>query len=390
MELLAPAGDLERAKVALLYGADAVYLGGTKFSLRARASNFTLEDIGDIVLFAHERGKKVYVTTNIVAHDEDLSELDDYLHALDSLGVDAIIASSPIIIDRASKTTSLDIHLSTQVSVANAEGVLFWASLGVTRVVLARECSMEEISSIAHQVSTELEVFVHGGMCVSYSGRCTLSNLLSARDANRGGCAHSCRWNYTLLHEHQPVSDHPDFQMASTDLNGIHQVPELMRAGVASLKIEGRMKSVHYVATVVDAYRRRIDDTFAGIIRDDSEYDQWISRAENRPTSAGFLSDTKADKRQIYHLRSEAVTQEYLGIVRQAEEQGFWLEVRNHFRVGDTVEIFSPGKDRYEMQVSSLQDELGNELDVARHPKQLLFIPCQHPVSPYDMLRKVF
>lgn len=272
VELLAPAGNLEKAKIALLYGADAVYVGGLRFSLRVRASNFTLDMLNELVLFAHERNKLVYVTMNIVTHDSDLEGLDEYLLSLDKIGIDAIISTSFAIIERAKLLTNLEIHLSTQFSVSNSLLADYFYNEGVKRVVLARELSLSEIKEIKKHTKAELEVFIHGGMCVSYSGRCTLSNYMVGRDANRGGCAHSCRWLYDLFDGQHKISRKHDFQMSSKDLEILEYIPDLIDIGVSSLKIEGRMKSIHYVATVVLAYRMLIDDYYNNCLKDLNYY----------------------------------------------------------------------------------------------------------------------
>ncbi|MDD3107436.1 MAG: U32 family peptidase, partial [Bacilli bacterium] len=364
-ELLAPAGDLEKVKIALLYGADAVYIGGTEFSLRARASKFTLENIEQAVLFAHSINKKIYVTTNIVPHNEDLLKLDEYLINLYKINVDAIICSSPFIIERAKELTKLEIHLSTQFSVTNSILTNFWGNHGVSRIVLARECSVEEIKEIAKNTNTELEVFIHGGMCVSYSGRCTLSNYMSDRDANRGGCAHSCRWKYNLYHQNELVSADFDFQMSSKDLETLAYIKDLMEIGISSLKIEGRMKSIHYIATVVNTYRRLIDDIESDNELPTIEYETEIQKAENRLTSFGFMEGITSPEQQLYHMRSEIPTKEFVGIVLNYNEDSkeVLIEQRNYFSKGDTLEIFSPKAKNSQLIVGELFDEEGNLLD---------------------------
>ncbi|MCK5731921.1 MAG: U32 family peptidase, partial [Tenericutes bacterium] len=311
-ELLAPAGNLEKAKIALLYGADAVYVGGVSFSLRARASNFTIPILQELVLFAHKLDKKVYVTTNIVFHDEDLYGLDEYLLELDKMGVDAIICSSFSIIERAKAITNLEIHLSTQFSVTNQVLADYFYDEGIKRVVLARELSLEEINSVSKKTKADLEVFIHGGMCVSYSGRCTLSNYMVTRDANRGGCAHSCRWLYNLYENDELISVDYDFQMSSKDLEITEYIPKLLDLGITSLKIEGRMKSIHYVATVVLAYRMLIDDYYNNTLKELSFYKNEIKKAENRLTSIGFLAGETTVNEQLYNTRSETPTKEFI------------------------------------------------------------------------------
>ncbi len=392
VELLAPAGDLEKVKFALLYGADAVYIGGQEFSLRARASKFTLEFIKEAVDFAHSIGKKIYVTTNIVFHNEDVNKLDEYLIALDNMSVDAIICSSPVIIDRAKSLTKLEIHLSTQVSVTNSSLTNFWFDQGVKRVVLARECSIEEIRAIHQSAKADLEVFIHGGMCVSYSGRCTLSNYMTDRDANRGGCAHSCRWKYNLYNEGTLVSEDFDFQMSSKDLETLRFIKDLMDIGVASLKIEGRMKSIHYISTVVSAYREFIDDYESNALKDLSYYEAEIRKAENRLTSFGFMEGITTPEQQLYNMRSEVPTKEFVGIVKSYNPETLeaLVEQRNYFEPKDLLEIFSPNHTHTTFIAGPIYDEFGLELDAARHPLQIIKIKCETPLSPYDILRKVF
>ncbi len=391
VELLAPAGDLEKAKIALLYGADAVYIGGQKFSLRARASNFTLPMIEEITEFAHNLNKKVYITTNIVFHDMDTNGLDEYLLELDRIGVDAIICSSFVIIERAKALTALEIHLSTQFSVANSELANYFRDEGIRRVVLAREASIEEIKLIKKSTKVDLEIFIHGGMCVSYSGRCTLSNYMVLRDANRGGCAHSCRWLYDLYEDDRLISENHDFQMSSKDLETVEYIPQLLETGVASLKIEGRMKSIHYIATVVNTYRKLIDDYYKGEMKDFSVYKDNIKKAENRLTSTGFMGGETTTDQQLYNYRSETPTQDFVGIIKKydPEKKLVTIEQRNYFTTGDTLEIFSPERESEFVTVKDMRDEEGNILDVARHPMQILTFPLDIPVNEYDLIRRV-
>ena len=316
VELLAPAGNLEKAKIALLYGADAVYVGGLSFSLRARASNFTVEMLEELVDFAHKLNKKVHVTTNIVVHDEDMLGLDEYLLELERIQVDAIICSSLAIIERAKLITNLEIHLSTQFSVTNSSLANYFFNEGVKRVVPARELSLEEIKAVKENSLADLEIFIHGGMCVSYSGRCTLSNYMVGRDANRGGCAHSCRWLYDLYNKDQAISENHDFQMSSKDLEIVEYLPKLLDIGVASLKIEGRMKSIHYIATVVLAYRMLIDDYYNNELKDLSFYKKEIQKAENRLTSFGFMEGDTTIQQQLYNYRQKCQLKSLLVLLR--------------------------------------------------------------------------
>lgn len=391
IELLAPAGDLEKLKIALLYGADAVFIGGQNFSLRARASNFSVKDIKEATDFAHERGKKVYVTTNIIPHNEDLDGLVDYLKELEACQVDAIISASPYIIDHALKYTSLEVHLSTQQSTTNIEAVNYWYEKGVKRVVLARELDMDEIKYLTDRVEADIEVFVHGGMCMSFSGRCSLSNNMTERDANRGGCAHSCRWNYTLMKENTKIHDQ-NFSMSSKDLEALDYVPHLIDANVKSLKIEGRMKSLHYIATVVGTYRRLIDDYMRdGKIDDISIYEQEIQKAENRQTSYGFFAGMPGIEQQLYNQRSEQPTQTFIGLVQSydIDTKEAIIEQRNYFECGDSIEVFQPNGLKSVFKLTTMVDLEGVDTPVARHPKQLLKIQIPFSVEPYSMMRKI-
>ena len=391
VELLAPAGNLEKAKIALLYGADAVYVGGLSFSLRARASNFTVEMLEELVDFAHKLNKKVHVTTNIVVHDEDMLGLDEYLLELERIQVDAIICSSLAIIERAKLITNLEIHLSTQFSVTNSSLANYFFNEGVKRVVPARELSLEEIKAVKENSLADLEIFIHGGMCVSYSGRCTLSNYMVGRDANRGGCAHSCRWLYDLYNKDQAISENHDFQMSSKDLEIVEYLPKLLDIGVASLKIEGRMKSIHYIATVVLAYRMLIDDYYNNELKDLSFYKKEIQKAENRLTSFGFMEGDTTIQQQLYNYRSEMPTQEFIGIVKNYDpvKKIAEIEQRNYFVKGDMIEIVSPKKTFAKSKVDVLYDEDMNEISVARHPLQKLYINMGFEVKPYDLIRRV-
>lgn len=391
IELLAPAGSLEKLKIAIIYGADAVFIGGQDFSLRARASNFSLADIKEATTFAHERGKKVYVTTNIIPHDEDLSGLADYLVGLEKNGVDAIICASPAIIDVARRHTNLEIHLSTQQSALSTRAVDFWYKRGVKRIVLARELDLNQISEVTAKTKADIEVFIHGGMCMSFSGRCSLSDNMTGRDANRGGCAHSCRWRYQLKNKGVDVSPMP-FTMSSKDLQALKYIPNLIDAGVASLKIEGRMKSLHYIATVVSTYRRLIDEYVkTGQVKDMDAYEVDMAKAENRLTAAGFLEGLPGVEAQLFDLNSERPSQLFIGLVKSYDdkEQMVTLEQRNHFKLGDKIEIFNPSGTRHEMVITSMFDEHNESIDVARHPQQIIHIPVSFVCEVDAMVRKL-
>lgn len=391
IELLAPAGDLEKLKVALLYGADAVFVGGQNFSLRARASNFTIADIEEACRFAHSRGKKVYVTTNIIPHHEDLEGILEYLKALEKARVDAIISASPSIIDVALRETSLEVHLSTQQSVYNTNTVNFWFNQGIKRIVLARELDKSQIAKLIQGTEADIEVFIHGGMCMSFSGRCSLSDNFTLRDANRGGCAHSCRWNYQLRQNNQTIHNLP-FSMSSKDLATIEQIPFLIDAGVKSLKIEGRMKSLHYIATVVSTYRKLIDDyKTKGTITDFSPYQKELDKAENRLTSFGYLEGLPGIDQQLFNQRSEKPTQQFIGLGIDYDEKTkrAKIEQRNHFTTGMEIEVFNPSGNHFTFILEKLFDEDYQEITIARHPKQLLYMETPQRVEPYAMIRRV-
>lgn len=394
VELLAPAGNLEKLKIAYLYGADAVYVGGKKFSLRARASNFSYEDIKEAARFANNLGKKLYITMNIVPHNSDLVDLISYLQFLESVNVTGIIISSLYIGSVAKKyAPKLEIHLSTQASVSNHQAIKFYEGFGFKRVVLAREVNLDEIKSIIDNCKAEVEVFIHGGMCVSYSGRCMLSNYMTNRDANRGGCAHSCRWNFDLLDNGKKINNRY-FNMGSKDLNAYKQIFSLIELGVSSLKIEGRMKSLFYIACIVRTYRKIIDDYYrynGDITKVNFDYyNNEILKAENRLTSVGFLKGTVTKKEQLYNVRTENPTKDFLGIVLDYDDESkiVTLEQRNYFKVGDKVEFFGPNLENTPFVIDRMTDENGLELEVARHPLQIIKFKVPFRLSKNDMMRK--
>jgi len=391
IELLAPAGDLEKLKIALLYGADACFIGGQDFSLRARASNFTIEDIKQAVLFAHERQKKIYVTTNIIPHNEDTTGVIDYLKALEACHVDAVISASPYIADMAIKHTNMEVHLSTQQSVLNSHTVHFWQKKGVKRIVLARELDKHQIKKVIQKAQIDIEVFIHGGMCMSYSGRCSLSNTMTQRDANRGGCAHSCRWNYEIFNQDQLLNE-TSFSMSSKDLEALEQIPFLIDIGVSSLKIEGRMKSLHYIATVVGTYRKLIDDYIkTRQISDFKPYLIELEKAENRLASHGYLEGIPGLSEQLFNTRTETPNQLFIGLVLAYDQstQTATIEQRNYFKLGYQLEAYLPNGQVLPFELTSLTDEDGNSLDIARHPRQVLKIKVPFDVVPYTLLRKL-
>lgn len=405
-ELLAPAGNLEKLKFAVLYGADAVYIGGQKFGLRAKAGNFSIEDMKEGVAFAHQHGAKVFVAANIIAHNEDFAGMEEYFRTLYEIGIDAVIIADPAIIDVCKQAApNLEIHLSTQASTTNWKTVKYWADEGVKRIVLAREVSMEEIREIKRNVDVEIEAFIHGAMCISYSGRCVLSNHMTNRDANRGGCAQSCRWKYDLfedgIDEEKGIShteiplfseDDESFTMSSKDLCMIEHIPEMIEAGVDSLKIEGRMKTIHYVATVVGAYRKVIDaymedpDNFVF----KQEWLEEIYKAANRPLTTAFYYHNPTEEDQIFGQPPKMASYDFAGLVLDYDETTglATIEQRNHFAVGQEVEFFGPKMDNFIQIVEALWDEEGNPIDAARHPLQKVKMKVKQPVKPYDMMRK--
>ena len=389
IELLAPAGDLERLKVALLYGADAVYVGGNLFSLRANADNFSFDDLKAGVEFAHARGKKVYVTVNIVMHNKEIDFILDYLRKLDSIGVDAIIASDPAIIECALCNTNLCVHLSTQACTINRFAASFWKNLGVSRIVLARECSRDDILDVLNNVDIEIECFIHGAMCSSYSGRCVLSNYLTNRDANRGGCSQICRWDFDLLDSNfNKIEGEKPFTFCTKDLSMLEYVPDMIQMGVSSLKIEGRMRSLYYIATVVDVYRRAIDSYYRGDYSFDSKYLDILFRCANRDSVPQFFNGKYDSSCSYYNGRVEISNQDFLGVVLDYDGKFLTIEQRNYFKVGDSVEIFGPGKEIFSFKISSMYDVDGNLLEVARHPKEIIKIPIVGDFSKWDLMRK--
>lgn len=391
-ELLAPAGDLERAKTAIRYGADAVYLGGKRFSLRSRASNFALADIAEAVRFAQTHQAKIYVTVNMIPHDEDLAGLEEYLVELQNIGVSAVIVASLHIALLAKKVAPLlEVHLSTQQSVTNSHALLFYQKLGVDRVVLAREVSLQQIDKIAHLSDIDLEVFIHGGMCVNYSGRCTLSNEMTLRDANRGGCAQSCRWKYRVYRNKIEISDpHCLFSMSSKDLIAAIEIPALMKIGITSLKIEGRMKSAYYLAIVVDAYRKLIDAVDQG--EDEKQAIEkslvLLKRSENRPTANGFFHGIPSAGHHLYGDDGEFINQEFVATVKETLLNGkVRIVLRNNLPKGIEIEVLSPHQEIRSFTLQSLQRQ-GVEIDTANIPLEVLEITIPFMVEPGDFLRK--
>ncbi len=396
IELLAPAGDLERLKTAIRYGADAVYLGGKQFSLRSRASNFDLQEIKEGVEFANQYGAKIHVTVNIVPHDEDLTGLEEYLKQLEEIGVTAVIVASVTIMEIAKRVApKLEVHVSTQQSSTNSAAVSFYESLGVNRVVLARECSMEQIEKIVKNSNVDIEAFIHGGMCVNYSGRCTLSNWMTGRDANRGGCAQSCRWKYHVYEGDDLISD-PDclFSMSSKDLLAAEYVWRMIHAGMTSLKIEGRMKSAYYIATVVKTYRMLIDECVKspkGLSKECiNYYTREFAKAENRPTGLGFLAGLPSEDTHLYGVNGAGVTHDFLAMVLDYDELNgqMKIEVRNRFEVGCCMEVFGPEVNNQCFIVEHMMDCEGNEVMLANKPTEILYCKVPFKVHKYDMIRR--
>ncbi len=389
VELLAPAGDLEKLKIAVLYGANAVFIGGLKFSLRSRASNFTIEDIKEGCLFAHKHNAKVHVTCNIVMHEIDTTEILEYLKALEEAGVDAIIASSITILKLVINNTKMEAHVSTQSSCLNEAAVAFYKELGVNRVVLGRELSLLEIEKVKKNTDVDLEVFIHGGMCVSYSGRCMMSNNMTNRDANRGGCAHSCRWNYDLFNDNEKINPIGDFfSMSSKDLCAIKAIPKLIELGINSFKIEGRMKSLHYIATIVKAYRTIIDDVYNNTLKEFSYYENMINKAENRLTSTGFLYGLPTINEQLYDLNLTVPSKDFVGIVLDYDKKTkkATIEQRNYFIPNSSLEVFGPNHNEI-INIKEIYDLDDISLDAARHPRQIIYFFTDYPLQKDDLLR---
>lgn len=387
VELLSPAGDLERLKVTLLYGADAVYIGGQQYSLRANATNFTLEEIKEGCDFAHKLNKRVYLTLNIVFHNEDMSGVEEYIKDVVDCGIDAFIVSDPFIISYIKKNyPKVEVHLSTQNSTSNYKTVEYFKKEGIDRVVLARELSKKEIKEIIDKTKVDIEVFIHGAMCTCFSGRCALSNYVTNRDANRGGCAQVCRFAFS-------TNEEKDFTMATKDLNMAEYITDLIDIGVTSLKVEGRMRSLYYLATVIGTYREIIDryykNTLTKDIMKDLEYR--LSRVANREVSTHFFLKEADYKDQYYSGRQELSNQDYLGLITDYDEKNkcIVLVERNYFKPNDQVEIFTPDGKIYPYTITKIYDEEMNELEVARHPEEVLKLKFEHKLPVYSMIRLI-
>ena len=390
IELLAPAGDLMKLKVALIYGADAVFIGGHKFSLRSRASNFTLDDIKEGCDFAHKLNKKVYVTCNIVMHQKDLSGLKDYLISLKEAGVDAIITSSLYMAMLAINEVHLQAHISTQDSILNTSAIKYFSSLGIERVVLARECSLEDIKNICGQNITQIEVFIHGGMCSSYSGKCMLSNCMTNRDANRGGCAHSCRWKYDLYDGDSKLNKNNEyFSMASKDLNALQFIPDFIEIGVDSLKIEGRMKSLNYIACVCKAYRKCIDDYISGKELNFDTYNDIIKYCENRETGTGFLKGNVTKTEQLFQLDNECRRSgEFVGIIISYDKETKIAKMilRNKITKDANYSVFSPYTNDTLIYIEEFEVK-GNKLESYSVANDIISFRCEKELHEFDIIR---
>ncbi|MCM3692328.1 peptidase U32 family protein [Neobacillus niacini] len=399
-ELLAPAGNLEKLKIAVQYGADAVFIGGQEYGLRSNADNFTFEEMKEGVEFAKKFGAKIYVTTNIFAHNENIDGLEDYILGLKETGIAGIIVADPLIIETCRRLApEIEIHISTQQSITNWKTAQFWKESGAERVVLAREASAEEIREMKKKVDVEIEIFIHGAMCIAYSGRCTLSNHMTARDSNRGGCCQSCRWDYDLYQLEGSTTEVPlygendaPFAMSPKDLNLIQAIPQMIELGIDSLKIEGRMKSIHYIATVVSVYRKVIDaycadpDNF--VIK--REWLEELDKCANRETAPAFFEGVPGYKEQMFGNHSNKTKFEFVGLVLDYNEetQMVTLQQRNHFKPGQEVEFFGPEIQNFTHVIDKIWDEKGNELDAARHPLQIVQFKLDKPVYPNNMMRK--
>ena len=391
IELLAPAGDLERLKVAIDYGADAVYLGGPILGLRANAKNFTYDEIKEGCIYAHETNKKVYVTVNIVLHNKEANLVEESLKQLEKCGVDAIIVSDPAVISIAKKNTNLEIHLSTQQSTLNIEACRFWKKQGVSRIVLGREVSIEDILEIRKNVDIEIECFVHGAMCAGLSGRCVLSNYLTNRDANRGGCSQICRWDFDLRDKNlNLIKGENNFTFCSKDLSMLTVLPDMIKCGISSLKIEGRMRSIYYVATIVNIYRKAIDEYYENeCIKNIEEKIKIVRRCANRDSIVQFFNGVNDYTCGYYNGRFEESNQDFLGVVLEYNDKTkvAVIEQRNYFKKGDIVDIFGPKHDTYTIKIDDIFDENNNIIDVVRHPRQVISMVIDKDIKSGDIIR---
>ena len=384
-ELLLPAGDLDRLKIACKYGADAVYIGGYNYSLRANANNFSLDEIKEGVEFAHKLNKKVYVTVNMIFHNDDLDGLDKYLSDLDHIGIDSYIVSDFAVIEALKRLKiKTPFFISTQKSITNKEAVKFYKDLGAYRVVLARECSREDILDIKKNVDTEVEVFIHGAMCTSYSGRCVMSNYVTLRDSNRGGCSQVCRFSFDCGEENE-------YAFSSKDLNMIDYLPDMMKIGIESYKIEGRMKSLYYIATVANAYRTIMDKVIDNTLtQDDMDYyKKVLNRVSNRENTPQFYGEEIDYKAQYYSGRQEVSNQDFLAIVKSynKKNKSIVIEQRNKFSVGDEVEIFGPNTKVKSFKIDYILNENNEYMESCPHAQETVTINCPFEVSKGDIIR---
>lgn len=386
-ELLLPAGDLDRLKFACLYGADAVYIGGHNYSLRANANNFSLDEIREAVEFAHNLDKKVYVTVNMIFHNEDLNGLDEYLKALDEIGIDSYIVSDFAVIEAIKRLNiKTPFFISTQKSITNLKAIEFYKKQGAYRVVLARECSREDIKYIKENIDTEVEVFIHGAMCTSYSGRCVMSNYVTKRDSNRGGCSQVCRF---VFDNNTPY----DYAIASKDLNMIDHLPDLMDLGVESYKIEGRMKSLYYIATVANAYRTIMDKKIDGTLSEDDiiYYKKVLNRVSNRENTPQFYECVPGVEGQYYTGRQELSNQDFLGLILDYDKETCEaiIEQRNKFSVGDEVEIFGPNTSASKFKIEYIINNEGENVESASHAQEIVRVKIPFEVSKQDIMRVI-
>lgn len=402
VELLIPASSLEVLKIAVIYGADAVYIGGEVFGLRAKAKNFSMEDMAEGIQFAHEHGVKVYVTANILAHNGDLEGVREYFTQLKEIKPDALIISDPGIYTIAKEICpEIERHISTQANNTNYGTYQFWWNQGAKRVVTARELSLNEIAEIRKNIPDEMEIetFVHGAMCISYSGRCLLSNYFTGRDANQGACTHPCRWKYAVVEEKRPGEYLPVYEnergtyiFNSKDLCMIEHIPELIEAGIDSFKIEGRMKTALYVATVARTYRKAIDDYLTSPEKYKENMDWYLEQISNctyRQFTTGFFFGKPSEESQIYDNNTYIKEYTYLGIVGERNEEGLYrIEQRNKFSVGEQIEVMKPDGRNIPVIVKRILDEDGNEMESAPHPKQVLYIDLGQELEMYDILRR--
>lgn len=402
VELLIPASSLEVLKIAVIYGADAVYIGGEVFGLRAKAKNFSMEDMAEGIQFAHEHGVKVYVTANILAHNGDLEGVREYFTQLKEIKPDALIISDPGIYTIAKEICpEIERHISTQANNTNYGTYQFWWNQGAKRVVTARELSLNEIAEIRKNIPDEMEIetFVHGAMCISYSGRCLLSNYFTGRDANQGACTHPCRWKYAVVEEKRPGEYLPVYEnergtyiFNSKDLCMIEHIPELIEAGIDSFKIEGRMKTALYVATVARTYRKAIDDYLTSPEKYKENMDWYLEQISNctyRQFTTGFFFGKPSEESQIYDNNTYIKEYTYLGIVGECNEEGLYrIEQRNKFSVGEQIEVMKPDGRNIPVTVKRIVDEDGNEMESAPHPKQVLYIDLGQELEKYDILRR--